>query len=131
VPGIAGPNFAQRAVEAAERLLEVTGYGSPEGPWIELGAGVHTGIAYVGAVGSDGGVGAVTVLGEAANTTARLASAAASGEVLVSQNTIRHAGLESEGLEARSLELKGVAAPVDVRVLRRHSVAAGGDRDVV
>jgi class 3 adenylate cyclase len=60
----------------------------------------------------------VTVLGEAANTTARLASAAGVGEVLVSEATRSATGLDLGDCEARSLELKGVGQPVDVRVLR-------------
>jgi adenylate cyclase len=118
VPGIAGPQYARRGVRAAQRLLEATGHGSSEGPWVELGAGVHTGTAYVGSVGSERSMSIVTVLGEAANTTARLASAAGVGEVLVSEATRAATGLDLRNCEARSLELKGVGQPVDVRVLR-------------
>jgi adenylate cyclase len=123
VPGIAGPAYSSRAVHAARQLLEAAGHGSEEGPWIQIGAGVHTGRAYVGAVGS-GDVGAVTVLGEAANTAARLASAAGAGEVLVSEATMQQAGLALSGSEARHLDLRGVSAPVGVRVLLPHTVLA-------
>src|SRR6266542_909669 len=43
VPFMTGQEHAKRAVEAAEELLRATGHGSTEGPWIPLGAGVHTG----------------------------------------------------------------------------------------
>jgi adenylate cyclase len=45
VPGIAGPDYTRKAVEAARKLLEVTGYADPGGPWIRVGAGVHSGTA--------------------------------------------------------------------------------------
>jgi len=47
------------------------------------------------------------------NTTARLASAAGSGEVLVSVDAARAAGLDHSALEHRSLELKGKDAPTE------------------
>jgi adenylate cyclase len=56
LPGYAGQQHARRAVEAAQDILRATGHGTPQGPWAPLGVGVHTGIAYVGAVGSKDGV---------------------------------------------------------------------------
>jgi len=50
VPGLAGPAHAQRAIAAAQGIMRVTGHAEPGGPWVPLGAGVHTGTAYVGAV---------------------------------------------------------------------------------
>jgi adenylate cyclase len=52
VSGISGAEYRQRAVEAGLALLRAVGYGSPEGPWLELGAAVHAGIAYVGNIGT-------------------------------------------------------------------------------
>ena len=43
VPGFAGDEHSLRAVEAAQETLRVTGHGDPDGPWIPLGVGVHTG----------------------------------------------------------------------------------------
>ena len=83
-PGFAGPNHADRAVQAAQELLRATGHADSEGPSLSVGIGVHTGVAYVGTVGSEAAVSDVTVLGDVANTTARLASAAGPGEILVS-----------------------------------------------
>ncbi|MDX1415145.1 MAG: adenylate/guanylate cyclase domain-containing protein [Candidatus Promineifilaceae bacterium] len=118
VPGIAGEDHARMGVEAARSLLRATGHGSQDGPWIEVGAGVHTGRAYVGAVGSDETVSDITVLGDAANATARLASQARPGEVLVSKETYLLAGLTSSDCERRSLELKGRSEPMEVYVIR-------------
>src|SRR6185503_9063933 len=56
VPRFAGKNHAKTAVEATKELLRITGHGDEAGPWIPVGAGIHTGVAYVGAVGSANGV---------------------------------------------------------------------------
>lgn len=116
VPGFAGPEHAKLALQAAQELLRATGHADPDGPWLPIGIGVHTGIAYVGTVGSEGAVSDVTVLGDAANITARLASTAAAGEVLISASASKAAGIDLDGLERRSLHLKGRSEPVDVRV---------------
>ena len=118
VPGLAGPAHARAAIEAAQAILRATGHGDPAGSWIPIGVGVHTGTAYVGAVGSAEGVTDIAALGDAVNTTARLASQAGPGEVLVSEEAILAAGIDANGLEVRHLQLKGRAEPVDVRVLR-------------
>ena len=109
---------ARKAVDAARALLEATGHDSPGGPWVSVGAGVHTGTAYVGAVGSDETVTDFTALGDAVNVTARLASVARGGEVLISDEAYAAAGLELPELERRELELKGRSAPLGVRVVR-------------
>lgn len=114
VPGFAGKDHARRAIEAGMELLRATGHGSPEGPWVPVGVGIHTGIAYVGAVGSTDGVTDITALGDAPNVAARLASLAGVGEVLVSEEAGRASGLVLEGLEMRSLGLKGRSGPVNV-----------------
>src|SRR3954452_17528565 len=54
VPGIAGPGYRREAVEAAVELLRAVGYGTPEGPWLQVGVGVNAGVAYVGNVGQEG-----------------------------------------------------------------------------
>jgi adenylate cyclase len=117
VPGIAGSEHARTAVEAARALLKVTGHADPDGPWIQVGAGVHSGRVYVGAVGSSDTVSDITVLGDAANATARLASLAQPGEVLVSKETYQVANLESEECELRTLQLKGRSETMEVCVI--------------
>jgi adenylate cyclase len=80
--------------------------------------GVHTGVGYVGAVGSSQSVSDITVLGDVANTAARLASEAGPGEVLVSQETCRAAGFNMDDCETRQLQLKGRNQAVTARVIR-------------
>jgi adenylate cyclase len=118
VPGIAGPDHTEKAVGAARALLEATGHTDADGPWIGVGVGVHTGTAYVGAVGGNDSVSDITVLGDAANTAARLSSQAADGEILVSEETCLAANLPLRDCEVRTLKLKGRSEPVDVRVMR-------------
>lgn len=117
VPGFAGPEHARRAIEAAKALLAATGHGDEWGPWIPVGIGVHTGMAYVGAVGSSDGLTDITALGDAPNTGARLASAAAAGEIVVSDAATSAAGYALDGLERRELALKGREQPISVSVI--------------
>ena len=102
-----GQDHARRAVETADRLLRATGHGSADGPWLPLGAGVHTGTAFVGLVGPRGEASEFTALGEPMNTAAHLASQAASGEILVTVQAAEAAALPDERLERRHLSLKG------------------------
>lgn len=120
VPRFVGKNHAQVALGAAMDLLRVTGHGREAGkePWIPVGVGVHTGTAYVGAVGAAEGVTEIAVLGSAANLCARLSSKAAAGEILISEDSVKSGNLDVTGLESRSLELKGVNEPVPVRVMK-------------
>ena len=122
-PLFTGPNHAGAAVRAAQELLRVTGHADKSGPWVPIGVGVHTGIAYVGTVGgAEGAVTDVTALGDNVNIAARLASQAGVGEAMVSDAAYTAAGLRLEGLEHRQLELKGKSEPVGVRVIQ---LAAG------
>lgn len=117
VPGLVGPAHARVAVRAAQELRKATGYGEPAGPWTQVGVGVHTGQAFIGAVGIQGGITDITALGDAVNVAARLAANAAPGEILVSQESYADAGLDSGELEQRELALKGRSKSVSVYVL--------------
>ena len=119
IPGFAGKDHAQKAVEAGQNLLRVTGYGDVNGPWVPVGVGVHTGIAWVGSIVGASGAGAdFTALGDNVNIAARLASKAGAGEVLISDSTYAASGLDLGELEQRQLELKGKSEPIGVRVVR-------------
>ena len=118
VPGFAGEQHASRAIEAAQNILKATGHGEKDGPWIPLGVGVHTGITFMGSVGSESGTSDITVLGDTANTAARLSTSAGIGEILVSDSAYRHADFHSSySLEQRELELKGKSSKMLVHVL--------------
>jgi adenylate cyclase len=109
IPALTHEAHAARAIAAALALLRATGHGEPAGPWLPIGAGVHTGIAFIGSVGESARV-ELTALGDVVNTTARLASAAAAGEVLVTDASARASGFGVATLEHRDLELKGKSA---------------------
>lgn len=117
VPRFAGAEHAQVAVTTALDILQATGHAEGSNPWVPVGIGVHTGVAYVGVVGSKDGVNEIAVLGNAANLAARLSAQAAQGEVLVSEATAESANLRDENSERRSLDLKGLSQPVPVRSL--------------
>lgn len=112
-----GPDHAHHAVDAGLRLLEATGH-ADGAPWLPVGVGVHTGLAFVGTVGSGDTVTDFTAMGDAVNVTARLASVAGAGEVLVSDAAARAAELPLDGHERRTLHLKGRTEPLHVTVLR-------------
>jgi adenylate cyclase len=114
IPGFAGKDHATRAIEAGRALLRETGNDGAE-PWVPVGAAVHTGVAFVGRVG-EGDACDFTAVGDAVNTTARLASAARTGELLVSRAAADAAGFDAAGLEARTLELRGRGETVDAVV---------------
>lgn len=117
VPGFAGQQHARRAIDAAQNILRITGHQDAAGPWIELGVGVHTGTAFVGALGSEEGTSDITVLGDTANIAARLSTAARVGEILVSEPAFKAAGIQFGGLEKRTLTLKGRSETMLVWVL--------------
>ena len=72
------------------------------------------GPAYVGTIGDS--VTDFTALGDSVNVTARLASAAAGGEILVSVDTA-DTGRAGRPSETRTLTLRGRIQTLDVRVL--------------
>ena len=119
IPGFAGQEHPRRAIEAAQELLDLTGHRSSKGPWLPVGVGVHTGSAYVGVVGSDKDHPTdFTALGDNVNVTARLASQAGPGEILISEAAYSASRLDLGELEQRELELKGKSEKTEVRVLR-------------
>jgi adenylate cyclase len=122
IPVMTGPEHARHAIDAATELLRATGHGSGEEPWVPLGAGVHTGRAFVGVVGS-GPSTDFTALGDPVNIAAHLASQAAIGEVLVTDAAASSSGLSTDGLERRHVSLKG--HPVDALVVLAGERAEG------
>jgi adenylate cyclase len=118
LPGFAGPEHPRKAIEAAQELLHLTGHHDSKGPWLPVGVGVHTGPAYVGVVGSEEGTADFTALGDNVNITARLASQAGIGEILVSDISCVASRRSLADLEHRQLELKGKTEPIGVYVVK-------------
>jgi adenylate cyclase len=114
--GMVGPSYRRDAVQAGLDLLRATGHGDGREPWLPIGIGVHSGIAFVGSIGDDSNY-EFAALGETMNTGARLVAAAGAGELVIS-DTIgpdMAPGLETE---RRSLTLKGIDGPVTAHVAR-------------
>jgi adenylate cyclase len=111
--GFAGPDYVRRTLNVARRLSEVFVRQK-----IPVGIGVHAGVAYFGSMTTADGLTNISAAGEEVNMAARLGSKAAAGEIIVSEQAIKQAGIDGSGWEARTLELKGISEPVPVRVLR-------------
>ena len=117
--GISGDHHAAGAIAAGRALLahagrpDATSTGS-----IPVGAAVHTGVAFVGSTATDDVVSDFTALGDVVNTTARLASAAASGELLISVPAATAAGTDTSDFERRTVEVRGRTDPVEVIAFR-------------
>jgi adenylate cyclase len=116
IPGFGGSDHAGDAIAAARAIFAQTGNDGPKA-WIPLGAGVHTGKAFVGSIG-EGDARDFTALGDTPNTAARLTSLAGAGEILISAEAALAANLETTGLERRTLELRGREKKVDAWVAK-------------
>lgn len=112
-PLLSGPRHTKAAVGSALAILQATGHGAPDGPWVPVGVGVSTGVAWVGAVGDEQRLD-LTALGDNVNIAARLGGAARAGELLLTVEAAEAAGLDPASGERRSLELKGKSAPTEV-----------------
>jgi adenylate cyclase len=106
IPGFVGSDHPQHAVVAGKRLASNLATDSHLGTSFPAGVGVHTGVAWVGVVGEPGSLD-FTVLGDTANTTARLGSAASGGELALSDEIVTAADVDTSSLERRHLDLKG------------------------
>ncbi|HEY7004072.1 MAG TPA: adenylate/guanylate cyclase domain-containing protein [Gaiellaceae bacterium] len=115
IPGFAGEDHAADAIAAARELLVRTGH-EDDSPWLPVGAGVHVGTAYIGTVGEDEALD-FTALGDPVNAAARLAGQAETGEILVSTAAAIAARLDQDGLETRTLELRGRSEALEAVVL--------------
>jgi adenylate cyclase len=113
--GVTGEAHAAAAVATGRALFRAVGRPdtTPAGP-MPVGAAVHTGIAYVGTTGPEGAVNDFTALGDAVNTTSRIAAEATAGELLVTTEAAAAANLDMSGLLERRLELRGRSEPIAV-----------------
>jgi adenylate cyclase len=108
-PILAGEDVPDLMVRHARRLLEAVGYGSADGPFVEVGVGIDFGEAFVGNIGQRD-VYDFTAIGDVVNTAARLQGEAGGGQIVVAER----AGSSAEG-ERIVVELKGKDQPVPAR----------------
>ena len=109
-----GGRYVDTMVQDARAILEAVGYGSDDGPRLEVGIGLNIGDAYVGIVGHEG-VRDFTAIGDVVNTAARLQSVANGGQVVMTE-AVAQAASVTDG-ESTPFDLKGKAEPVPARVL--------------
>jgi adenylate cyclase len=112
--GFAGPDYVKRTVKVAREMARIM---TQEG--IPVGIGVHYGVAFFGAVGTQEGLTDFAAIGEEVNLAARITSQANAGEILASRRALEVAGIDATDLEQRELTLKGISQPVAVSVVRR------------
>jgi adenylate cyclase len=116
IPVITGENHAGRAIHAGEAILAAVERDGLAGRGLMVGAGVHTGVAFVGVVGGSEKID-FTALGDTVNIAARLGSLAGPGELLTSRVAWDRAGLEPPA-EERTVEIAGRADRLAVVVTR-------------
>jgi adenylate cyclase len=106
-------------VNHARGLLAELGYGSSEGPFVELGIGLDYGEAFVGNIG-DRSLYDFTAVGDVVNTAARLQDEARGGEIVLSARLASQ--LNERPGEPIEVMLKGKSKP-----LAAHRLSASGD----
>ncbi len=108
---------AEKAFLAVTRLVRLSEATPPEG--LSFGVSLHNAEVYIGTVrGAEEGISDVRVWGPEVNKAARMCAAAQAGEVLISPEAVRIAGIETSALESRQLSLRGLAESVPVYSLR-------------
>jgi adenylate cyclase len=118
---------AVRSVECALEQMEVLRQfngrrRSRQMAALEIGIGIHTGPVVAGYIGSSKAL-SYTVIGDTANTSARLCGAAGPGEILVSAATIEALGARFDYKELPPLQLKGKEKPFRCFAIQRSRFA--------
>ena len=119
LPGLIGDrlHYRRKAAHAAIDLLRATGHADEGVPWVPVGVSVHSGVAFVGSIGTERGTHEFAALGETMNLGARLVTAAGTGEVVISDAIWPDVAGELKA-EQRTLNLKGIEGPVVAHVVR-------------
>jgi adenylate cyclase len=99
LPGVAGENYIQCAYDAGLQILA-------NFKFLPIGVTIHSGVCFVGNVGSDQIVD-LTAMGDVVNTTHRLQSAASEATMVVSANV--YETLKLTNWSELELDLKGKA----------------------
>ncbi len=117
IPVIAGREHGQRATQAALALVDGVERSALPASGIRVGAGVHSGTAFVGVLGSGDKLD-FSALGDPVNVAARLGSMAGPGEVLVSREVWSRGRQDAAEGEPRTVEIAGRHEPLDVVAVR-------------
>jgi len=95
-------------LDHGRRLLRSVGYGSEDGPFVEMGVGMDVGEAFVGNIG-ERSLYDYTAVGDVVNTASRLQGQARGGEIVLSDRVAD--GLSSPAGTREELSLKGKSEP--------------------
>ncbi|HVJ88370.1 MAG TPA: adenylate/guanylate cyclase domain-containing protein, partial [Labilithrix sp.] len=122
------PDDALRSVQCALDQMEVLGRFNRKRveqghPPLAVGMGLHTGPLVAGYVGSSKAM-SYTVIGDTANTSARLCGIALSGQVIVSEPTLNRLGQRFEVEELPPAHLKGKEKPLRLFNVKREKPSA-------
>lgn len=120
----ATPDDARNAVNAAigmqQRLVDLNAEFESEGRRrIEIGVGLHTGVATVGYIGSERRS-EYTAIGDTVNLAARLESNTTGGQILISDATADAAGSEFEKIRCEPITVKNRKQPVELYEVMWH-----------
>ena len=117
VPFLTGEDHAGRAIAAARELLEEAERSELRPAGLRIGAGIHTGRAFVGVMGADERLD-FTALGDTVNVAARLGSVAGPGELVVSAAGWDASPRSLAVADRRSVQVSGRSEPLDIVVVR-------------
>jgi adenylate cyclase len=122
------PDDAVRSVQCALEQMEVLGKFNRKrveggNPPLAVGMGLHTGPLIAGYVGSSKAM-SYTVIGDTANTSARLCGIALAGQVIVSEYTLARLGPRFEVEELPPAHLKGKEKPLRIFNIKREKPTA-------
>jgi adenylate cyclase len=125
---VSHPDDAVRSVQAALDQMEALGRFNRKRveaghPPLAVGMGLHTGPLVAGYVGSSKAM-SYTVIGDTANTSARLCGIALAGQVIVSENTLSRLGSRFEIEELPPAALKGKEKPLRIYNVKREKPSA-------
>lgn len=112
------PDDAERAVECALEQTEVLGRFNrsrmiKDKPPLGVGLGIHTGPVVAGYIGSSKAL-SYTVIGDVANTSARLCARALAGQIVVSETTHERLGPRFQCEALPPVRLKGKDQPMHI-----------------
>ena len=122
------PDDAVRSVQCALDQMEALGRFNRKRvdqghPPLAVGMGLHTGPLVAGYVGSSKAM-SYTVIGDTANTSARLCGIALAGQVIVSEYTLARLGPRFEVEELPAAHLKGKEKPLRIFNVKREKPSA-------
>lgn len=113
IPMLGGDRHAAQAIAAGRDLLGEMTRGELADSGLKIGAGVHTGVAFAGAIGSEDRLD-FSALGDTVNVAARLGSLAGPGQLVVSAAAWTRAGMPPATSATRMVEIAGRAEPLEV-----------------